>query len=127
MNDFVADILMRICKVLGNMPLANLIDFRESVSEKKLYKMMSLFVQKLEEKHKVKLFEFRDRTQYSVMRYYIISLKKSVTLEGEPTLVMNDFPEGLKAKDNPVLNLELIYDDVDVRDEDYERLKFMLK
>lgn len=127
MNDFVADILMRICKVLGNMPLANLIDFRESVPEKKLYKMMSLFVQKLEEKHKVKLFEFRDRTQYSVMRYYIISLKKSVTLEGEPTLVMNDFPEGLKAKDNPVLNLELIYDDVDVRDEDYERLKFMLK
>lgn len=118
---------MRICKVLGNMPLANLIDFRESVPEKKLYKMMSLFVQKLEEKHKVKLFEFRDRTQYSVMRYYIISLKKSVTLEGEPTLVMNDFPEGLKAKDNPVLNLELIYDDVDVRDEDYERLKFMLK
>lgn len=127
MNDFVADILMRICKVLGNMPLANLIDFRESVPEKKLYRMMSLFVQKLEEKHKVKLFEFHDKTQYSVIRYYIISLKKSETLEGEPTLVMNDFPEGLKAKDNPVLNLELIYDDVDVRDEDYEKLKFMLK
>lgn len=46
---------------------------------------------------------------------------------GEPAIMINDFPEGLVAEKNPVLKLELIYDDFDNRNEDIEQLKYFLK
>ena len=51
--------------------------------------------------------------------------RKSETVEGEPTIVINDFGAGLKAENNPVIELELVYDDVDVRDEDFDTLLLM--
>ena len=39
-------------------------------------------------------------------------------------IIINDFKEGIKADKNPVLDLQLVYDDIENRDKDIEDLKF---
>lgn len=86
----------------------------------------SKFIEKLEKKSNSKLFQFHDRTEQAVIKFYVIQCRADITMEGEPTIVLNDFPLGLKGEKNPVLNLVLVYDDVEVRDRDLEDLKFMI-
>lgn len=126
MDDRTATLLMRIARVLGASMLANLIDFRADVPEKKFWGALEKFVDNLERKYKTKLFSFRDKTRRSLIRYYIIDCRADLTLAGEPTIVINDFPEGLQAEKNPVLKLELVYEDVETRDQDLKDLKFMI-
>lgn len=126
MDDRTAEFLMRILRILGAPMVANLIDFRADVPEKKLWAALDEFTDALERKYKTKLFSFKDRTRRSLIRYYIIDCRADLTIAGEPTIVINDFPEGLQAEKNPVLKLELVYDDVEVRDQDLKDLKFMI-
>lgn len=72
-----------------------------------------------------RMMHFRDRTGQILSKGFIIMFRKSETVEGEPTIVINDFGAGLKAENNPVIELELVYDDVDVRDEDFDMLLLM--
>lgn len=72
-----------------------------------------------------RMMHFRDRTGQILSKGFIIMFRKSETIEGEPTIVINDFGAGLKAENNPVIELELVYDDVDVRDEDFDTLLLM--
>lgn len=72
-----------------------------------------------------KMMHFRDKTGQILSKGFIIMFRKSETVEGEPTIVINDFGAGLKAENNPVIELELVYDDVDVRDEDFDTLLLM--
>lgn len=72
-----------------------------------------------------RMMHFRDRTGQILSKGFIIMFRKSETVEGEPTIVINDFGAGLKAENNPVIELELVYDDVDVRDEDFDTLLLM--
>jgi len=72
-----------------------------------------------------RMMRFRDRTGQILSKGFIIMFRKSETVEGEPTIVINDFGAGLKAENNPVIELELVYDDVDVRDEDFDTLLLM--
>lgn len=72
-----------------------------------------------------RMMYFRDRTGQILSKGFIIMFRKSETVEGEPTIVINDFGAGLKAENNPVIELELVYDDVDVRDEDFDTLLLM--
>ena len=72
-----------------------------------------------------RMMHFRDRTGQILPKGFIIMFRKSETVEGEPTIVINDFGAGLKAENNPVIELELVYDDVDVRDEDFDTLLLM--
>lgn len=72
-----------------------------------------------------RMMHFRDRTGQILSKGFIIMFRKSETVEGEPTIVINDFGTGLKAENNPVIELELVYDDVDVRDEDFDTLLLM--
>lgn len=72
-----------------------------------------------------RVMHFRDRTGQILSKGFIIMFRKSETVEGEPTIVINDFGAGLKAENNPVIELELVYDDVDVRDEDFDTLLLM--
>ena len=127
MDNRTAEFLMRILRILGASMVANLIDFRADVPEKKLWTALDEFADILERKYKAKLFSFKDRTRRSLIRYYIIDCRADLTIAGEPTIVINDFPEGLRAEKNPVLKLELVYDDVEVRDQDLKDLKFLLK
>lgn len=127
MDNRTAEFLMRILRILGAPMVANLIDFRADVPEKKLWAALDKFTDTLERKYKAKLFSFKDRTRRSLILYYIIDCRADLTIAGEPTIVINDFPEGLQAEKNPVLKLELVYDDVEDRDKDIEDLKFLLK
>lgn len=72
-----------------------------------------------------RMMHFRNRTGQILSKGFIIMFRKSETVEGEPTIVINDFGAGLKAENNPVIELELVYDDVDVRDEDFDTLLLM--
>lgn len=72
-----------------------------------------------------RMMHFRDRTGQILSKGFIIMFRKSETVEGELTIVINDFGAGLKAENNPVIELELVYDDVDVRDEDFDTLLLM--
>ena len=65
-----------------------------------------------------RMMHFRDRTGQILSKGFIIMFRKSETVEGEPTIVINDFGAGLKAENNPVI-------DVDVRDEDFDTLLLM--
>ena len=127
MDDRIAEILMRICKTLGEVVVANLIDFRDDVPEKKLYAELEKFADKLEKKYKSRLFEFHDKTKRSLIRFYIIDFREEITIEGEPSIMINDFPDGLQAEKNPVLRLELVYNTIEERDKDIEELKFLIK
>lgn len=72
-----------------------------------------------------RVMQFRDRTGQILSKGFIIMFRKSETVEGEPTIIINDFGAGLKAENNPVIELELVYDDIDVRDEDFDTLLLM--
>lgn len=72
-----------------------------------------------------RMMHFRDRTGQILSKGFIIMFRKSETVEGEPTIIINDFGAGLKAENNPVIELELVYDDIDVRDEDFDTLLLM--
>lgn len=127
MDERITGILMRLCLLFGAKRLADLlIDGGNSETEEKFIESFNKFIEKLEKKFNSKLFEFHDRTQQSVIKFYVIQCRADMTMEGEPTIVLNDFPLGLKGEKNPVLNLVLVYDDVEVRDKDLEDLKFMI-
>lgn len=127
MDERITGILMRLCLLFGAKRLADLlIDRGNSETEEKFIESFSKFIERLEKKFNSKLFEFHDRTQQSVIKFYVIQCRADMTMEGEPTIVLNDFPLGLKGEKNPALNLVLVYDDVEVRDKDLEDLKFMI-
>ena len=127
MDERITGILVRLCLLFGAKRLADLLtDGGNSGTEEKFIESFSKFIEKLEKKFNSKLFQFHDRTQQSVIKFYVIQCRADITMEGEPTIVLNDFPLGLKGEKNPVLNLVLVYDDVEVRDRDLEDLKFMI-
>lgn len=127
MDERITGILMRLCLLFGAKRLADLlIDGSNSETEEKFIESFSKFIEKLEKKFNSKLFQFHDRTEQAVIKFYVIQCRADITMEGEPTIVLNDFPLGLKGEKNPVLNLVLVYDDVEVRDRDLEDLKFMI-
>lgn len=127
MDERIAGILMRLCLLFGAKRLADLLtDVGNRETEEKFIESFSKFIEKLEKKFNSKLFQFHDRTEQAVIKFYVIQCRADITMEGEPTIVLNDFPLGLKGEKNPVLNLVLVYDDVEVRDRDLEDLKFMI-
>lgn len=128
MDERVTEILMRICLLFGAKRLADLLMLPDSEGEgqDKFIESFNKFVEKLEKKFNSKLFQFHDRTSQSIIKFYVIQCRADITIEGEPTIVLNDFPLGLKGEKNPVVNLVLVYDDVEIRDKDLEELKFMI-
>lgn len=127
MDERITGILVRLCLLFGAKRLADpLIDGGNSETEEKFIESFSKFIEKLEKKSNSKLFQFHDRTEQAVIKFYVIQCRGDMTVEGEPTIVLNDFPLGLKGEKNPVVNLTLVYDDIETRDRDLEDLKFMI-
>ncbi len=62
MDNRTAEFLMRILRILGASMVANLIDFRADVPDKKLWAALDKFADILERQYKAKLFSFKDRT-----------------------------------------------------------------
>lgn len=80
----------------------------------------------MEESKRKLLFEFRDKSKQIIRKNYIIQFRGDLTDEGEPTIVLNDFPLGLKGDKNPVINLVLVYSNIDERDKDLQALKDLI-
>lgn len=99
----------------------------EDINTEELWEKVEQFILNLEEKYQTRIFEFRDRTKQIILRSLILQWKPDFTLGGEPMIVINDFRLGLQGKDNPVVNLELVYDDLETRDEDLEKLTLLKK
>lgn len=79
------------------------------------------------DKKKSRVFHFNDVTKRVLRKGYIIQFRKGIDDSGNPMIILNDFELGLKGDKNPVINLELVYDDVDQRDKDLEDLEFCIK
>lgn len=96
----------------------------QQVTELHVLRLFSELLNALSTRSK-RMMHFRDRTGQILSKSFIIMFRKSETVEGEPTIIINDFGVGLKAENNPVIELELVYDDIDVRDEDFDTLLLM--
>lgn len=129
MEERTVALLVRLCSIYGEpMLLKQLMKWYETeVNTEDLWEKAERFISKLEEKYRTRIFEFRDRTNQKILRSLILQWKPDFTLEGEPMIVINDFRLGLQGKDNPVVNLELVYDDLETRDEDLEKLTLLKK
>lgn len=129
MEERTVELLIRLSTIFGEKQLEKhlLKWYEEEVNTEDLWERVDAFLNKLEEKFQSRIFEFRDRTQQIILRGLILQWRPDFTLEGEPMIVINDFRLGLQGKDNPVVNLELVYDDLEVRDEDLEKLTLLKK
>lgn len=129
MEERTVALLVRLCSIYGEQMLLNQLMkwYETEVNTEDLWKKAERFISKLEEKYQTRIFEFRDRTNQKILRGLILQWKPDFTLEGEPMIVINDFRLGLQGKDNPVVNLELVYDDLETRDEDLEKLTLLKK
>jgi hypothetical protein len=96
----------------------------QQITELHVLRLFSELLNALSTRNK-RVMHFRDRTGQILSKAFIIMFRKSETVEGEPTIIINDFSAGLKAENNPVIELELVYDDIDVRDEDFDTLLLM--
>lgn len=79
------------------------------------------------DKKKSRVFHFNDITKRVLRKGYIIQFREGIDDAGNPMIILNDFELGLKGDKNPVINLELVYDDVDQRNKDLEDLEFCIK
>lgn len=79
------------------------------------------------DKKKSRVFHFNDVTKRVLRKGYIIQFREGIDDAGNPMIILNDFELGLKGDKNPVINLELVYDDVDQRNKDLEDLEFCIK
>lgn len=96
----------------------------QQITELHVLRLFSELLNALSTRSK-RMMHFRDRTGQILSKGFIIMFRKSETVEGEPTIIINDFGAGLKAENNSVIELELVYDDIDVRDEDFDTLLLM--
>lgn len=130
MEERTVELLVRLCSIYNEqMLLKQLTKWYEGedINTEELWEKVDKFISNLEIKHQTRIIEFRDRTKQIILRGLILQWKPDFTLEGEPMIVINDFRLGLQGKDNPVVNLELVYDDLETRDEDLYKLTLLKK
>lgn len=120
----------RLLKAIGGVTLLQMKRNAEEGGENE-QKFLDVFERKasaLEGNYGMKSFNFRDSDRRTVLYQYILEFHADEDVDGTPLLILNDFPPFIKGeKQNPVLHLVLRYEDVDVRDEDYELLKICRK
>lgn len=121
----------RLLKAIGGVPLLQMKWDAEEGGEEKMFKFLDVFERKvsaLEGNYGMKSFNFRDNDRRTVLYQYILEFHTDEDVDGTPLLILNDFPPFIKGeKQNPVLHLVLRYEDVEIRDEDYELLKICRK
>lgn len=87
-------------------------------------KESSLWIHFLTEK-KRRMVEFGDTERYSVMRYHLVSVR-AMWYNESPAIKLNEMPDDVTLKDNPIKNVILIYETPEIRDRDYARLRLIL-
>lgn len=122
------DYFARIARALGETLIYKVLSSPdEYTDDDDILEVLENLVLNIEKQNKSRIITFKDRGGQVLRKNYIINFHPFVTFDGEPAIMINDFPEGLVAEKNPVLKLELIYDDFDNRNEDIEQLKYFLK
>lgn len=91
-----------------------------------LYQEYEYLLSFLQEKKK-RAFSFGDGNQLVMMLFYILSIKKEWNDDGRAVIIINEMPDEVTIKDNPYKNVKVIYDDDEVRDRDFDRLKILMK
>lgn len=75
---------------------------------------------------KIKSVSFGDQSQYTLLRWFIISVGRRYDDDGAPLLILNEMPEDATLKDNPIKNVVLSYEDEDQRDRDYMKVRRLI-
>ena len=121
----------RLLTAIGGASFLQMKRDAEEGGEEEMFKFLNVFERKvsaLEGNYGMKSFNFRDIERRTVLYSYILEFHADEDVDGTPLLILNDFPPFIKGeKSNPVLHLVLRYEDVDIRDEDYELLKVCRK
>lgn len=65
---------------------------------------------------------------YTINKYLIATAASRYNDNGDPIIAINELSDSDKAfKDNPIVNLYIVYDNEEERDKDYERVRFVMK
>ena len=122
-------LLLLLCGALGAKSIARKIDALMEKGDCEIDTALDMMEEVVDaySRKKGKLVEFHDRSNQVIVKYYILIYKAGITYEGEPTIIINDFPLGTKAEKNPVIDLTLVYDSEEQRDADLDELNLMLK
>ena len=126
MKEEILKLFIKLSDSFGFFELRDKVDTSGVISDGDTLK----FYQKLEEffdKRKERLFTFKDITNRTLLKCYILEFRGDELIDGTPVIIINDFPLGLKGDKNPVLNLELRYRDIEERDNDLSELRLLLK
>ena len=126
MKERLLNLFLEICQILCFKDLYDKTETNKLISEGDMVK----FLEKIKEffdRKRERLFTFKDTTHRSLLKCYILDFRGGELIDGTPVIIINDFPLGLKGEKNPVLNLELRYDDVEDRDSDLADLRLLLK
>lgn len=101
---------------------------RISPTEENLDELITVVddLNQIREEKKQRMFLFGDESKMMVMRCFVLTVTKDWSDDSRPMLKINEMPEGVTMKDNPIRNMFLIYDDIDLRDRDFDRLKIVL-
>lgn len=122
-------LLLLLCGALGAKSIARKIDALMEKGDCEIDTALDMMEEVVDaySRKKGKLMEFHDRSNQVIVKYYILIYKAGITYEGEPTIIINDFPLVTKAEKNPVIDLTLVYDSEEQRDADLDELNLMLK
>jgi hypothetical protein len=74
---------------------------------------------------KRRMVAFGDDSQFLAMRFHIVNAYRTWRAN-KAALIINEMPEEVNMKDNPLKNIVLLYDDDRLRDRDYARLRMIL-
>lgn len=124
MEEKVKEIFISIMQSMSASGQALLLSLAES--EDAEMEIVENFAQAIKEKFASKVIQFNDKSRRCMSYSYIIQFRPDMQLDGSPVIILNDFQLGLKGDKNPVIHEVLIYDDIDKRDEDMEKLHFLL-
>lgn len=106
----------------------SVLELRSNPTEDSLNKLIDVIddLNQIRDERKQRMFAFGDESRSMVMRCYIFSVCKDWDENSNPILKINEMAEGVTMKDNPIKNLIVQYEDIDIRDRDFDRLKITL-
>lgn len=102
MDERIVGVLVRLCLLFGAKRLADLLTVSEenSETEEKFLEAFTKFIEKLEKKFNSKVFQFHDRTNQVLIKFYVIQCRGDMTVEGAYNRVER-FPVGVERRKEP--------------------------
>lgn len=129
MDREILELCSEVFKACGFKKLGNRIDsYLLLPDEKNLQDVLDEGLSWLDFSKHSKERAFSFASGYTMNRFFIVTAEKKYNDDGDPIIAINELPdENVTFKDNPIRNLFIVYNDEELRDKDYERVRFVMK